>query len=301
MSVVHPRGTGLARSGPGPWRRARRLLFYALVRLSTGTLRRLPRRVCVAGMRGLGRLAWRLLGPERRIALRQLARAFPQMTPAQRERLGRESLEALGENLVDCLRADVPVEIGPEARRRLEEVRNRRRPVVVLMGHLSAFELVGPCLVEQLSPFAAVTADPHNHRVDAWLRGQREARGVRVFDRRRERWGAARWLRRGGTLALLADHRGAVDSRPIPWFGRPAPTPTGPARLARWADAVILPVTLRRSRGRLELHVEEALPDAASRDEDDVMKWCNRRLEDWIRRSPREWTWFHDRYGEQHA
>jgi KDO2-lipid IV(A) lauroyltransferase len=141
-----------------------------------------------------------------------------------------------------------------------------------------------------------VTTDPHNPKVDAWLRRERSRWGVRPFDRRREALAAARWLASGRPLALAADHRTAVASLPAPWFGRVAPTPRGVAWLARRAGARIVAVGIRRHDGEHEVWIGDEVAVGEDRDEAAIAACCNAAIEGLIRRAPEEWTWFHDRY-----
>jgi KDO2-lipid IV(A) lauroyltransferase len=191
------------------------------------------------------------------------------------------------------LRADAAVHV-PEADRRRLEAALREGPVLALMAHAGAWELAGPVLVQLTGRFGAVTADPHNAEIGAWLRRERERRHIRCFDRDREVAAATRWLSRGGCLAVLADHRPRGASVFADWFGHPAPTATGPARLARIARATILPVSVRRAGEGHEMGCGEAFVPSGDADVDAAR--CNHALEEIILASPEEWTWFHDRY-----
>jgi KDO2-lipid IV(A) lauroyltransferase len=278
-------------------RRARRLLFYAIVRLLAGGLERAPRGLAVAWMRGLGAVAWRLLRSERLIALRQVGWAFPELDERACEALARRSFGEFGENLVDSLRGDRPVSISSEARRRLECAAADERPVLVLTAHLGAFELLGRFLARSLAPLGVVTADPHNARLDGWFRRRRRAVGLRAFDRQDETLAAARWLRAGSALAVLADLRGAGTRVPAPWFGREAPTLVGPGRLAKRTQALILPVGIRREEEGHRVLVGDAVDWRETDDDRGLAARCNAALEALIRQAPEQWPWFHDRYG----
>lgn len=281
----------------GPFRRARRLLFYLCARGLVGLVRRLPRPVAAAPLRALARLAFVVRPGDRRTADRQLAMAFPGLDARQRTGLYRRSLLVLADNLVDAARDEAPLLVGEAEAATLERVVRSGRPVLLLMGHLGCFELVGRRLGARLGRFAALTANPHNRRVDRWLRAEREAAGVRCFDRRRELRAAARWLRDGGTLAVLADYRGGAGAIEAPWFGRGAPTPAGAARMAQGAGALLLPVGSRREAGGHRLRLGEPI-DPAGLELPALVGHGNAALERLVRESPEGWTWFHDRYGD---
>jgi lauroyl/myristoyl acyltransferase len=76
---------------PPPVRRWRRRGFYVLVRTLAGSLRRLPKPVGRQFLRGIAGIAWAVLPRERKIARRQLARAFPDLAPASRDAVASAS------------------------------------------------------------------------------------------------------------------------------------------------------------------------------------------------------------------
>ncbi len=281
------------------FRQGRRELFYLLARLLALGIRVLPSFAARWPLRGLARLAWPLRRGDRCTALRQLRLAFPDRSEAWRCWVGRTALLRMADNLVSGLRGTEEPWLSPADSRLLRDLAEEGRPTVVLMAHYGAWELAGPVLARIFPSFGAFTANPHNDRLDRWLKAERRGRGIEVFDRHRDRISAARWLRRGGTLAILADHRSAVATRPVPWFGRLAPTVVGPARLARWAGASILPVRVVGGPGHYELRLGPVLREVGEFDEDEVLVWCNERIEEWVAEDPTQWTWWHDRYGDE--
>ncbi len=215
--------------------------------------------------------------------------------------MGAECFALFGRNLADAVRDGLRIEISNEDADRFDRAADSAAPLLVLSLHLGSWEQLGRWLARRLVNMGTVTANPHNHWVDQWLRRERTALGLRTFDRRREPLAAARWLRRGHPLAMLADHRGQVESVDAEFFGRPAPTAVGPGRLARRCGARILPVGItREGRGHRILVGEEV--EYSPADDDLVLATrCNAALESLIRRAPSEWTWFHDRYGDAAA
>jgi KDO2-lipid IV(A) lauroyltransferase len=279
-------------------RRLRRLLFYAIVRGLARGLERLPRALAVGFMRGLGTVAWGILARERRVALRQIHSAFPGLRAQRRAALARRSFAEFGENLVVSLRGDGRVVVSSEARARLDGALAEGGPLLVLTAHLGAWELLGCYLAREAAPLGVVTANPHNVRLDRWLRARRTARGMRTFDRHREPLGAAHWLRDGHTLAVLADLRSAGVTVLAPWFARLAPTLVGPGRLARRARARILPMGIAREGAVHRVLVAEPVVWQDGDDDRRLAALCNEALEGLIRQAPEQWPWFHDRYGD---
>jgi Kdo2-lipid IVA lauroyltransferase/acyltransferase len=110
-----------------------------------------------------------------------------------------------------------------------------------------------------------------------------------------------RALRDGKIVALLADQDvPRLDGVFVPFFGRPAYTPTGPAALAVASGAeLVLAHTLRVGRDRHRLVVTEPIAfDRSDRDRailEGTRAWCA-MLERVIREHPEQWVWMHRRW-----
>jgi KDO2-lipid IV(A) lauroyltransferase len=107
-------------------------------------------------------------------------------------------------------------------------------------------------------------------------------------------------IRRGGILGFVIDQNIRTESVKVPFFGRPALTPIGPARLAVRTEAIaVTGVIERRPDGT---HLARFLePIECKRDDDPVALTARltREIEDQIRRTPEQWPWFHDRWKER--
>jgi KDO2-lipid IV(A) lauroyltransferase len=109
-----------------------------------------------------------------------------------------------------------------------------------------------------------------------------------------------RIIRNGGILAFLVDQNLRTESVKVPFFGRPAPTPIGPAKLAIRTEALVsITFTERLPDGR---HIIRYLPPIqCNRDDDPVelVAHATRLIEEQIRRVPEQWVWMHDRWKER--
>jgi KDO2-lipid IV(A) lauroyltransferase len=89
----------------------------------------------------------------------------------------------------------------------------------------------------------------------------------------------------------------------VPFFGRPAKTPRGPAVFAlRFRAPMILIVPVREPSGLYRMNLERIpLVDTGDREADiDMMvaTWT-RMLEGWVRRYPEQYFWQHQRWRRQ--
>ena len=113
-----------------------------------------------------------------------------------------------------------------------------------------------------------------------------------------------RSLRGGRAVAFLVD-QGAVGlaSTWVPFFGRYAKTPRGPAVFAlRLGAPIVFGVALRQPSGRYALTFEAIdTHDTGDReaDVDRIVADYTLALERWVRRAPEQYFWHHRRWKHQ--
>lgn len=254
----------------------------------------------------LGRAAYALLG---RVARDNLRRALA-ASPEDAARLARAAFENLGGHFADALRVlaggpieDVPV--TPGALDVLAAARAEGRGVVFASAHLGPWERVAAALVLRGVPLVTMTRDSYDPRITRLLASLRERAGVRGIARGAP--GAAarivRALRDGAVLGMPMDLRTRAPSVVVPFFGLPAETVVGPARLALRTGAPLVVGTVERRDGVLAVTATRL---GVRGDEVAVTAALGREIERRIRTAPDEWPWMHPRFaagepGMQHA
>jgi KDO2-lipid IV(A) lauroyltransferase len=108
-------------------------------------------------------------------------------------------------------------------------------------------------------------------------------------------------LRANRCVALLADQDARGRGIFVPFFGRLASTPPGPAQLAaRTGTPIVMGFAVRGPDLRHELTVLPPLEArAGEREEREVERLTALHaaaLEDWVRRYPDHWFWAHRRW-----
>jgi KDO2-lipid IV(A) lauroyltransferase len=87
----------------------------------------------------------------------------------------------------------------------------------------------------------------------------------------------------------------------VPFFGQPTGTVDGPAKLAlRTGAPMLFFMGVREPKGRYRVEVSgyyNAIPTGDnSADIERAMTEVNKHLENFIRKYPEQWLWFHDRW-----
>ncbi len=267
--------------------------------------------------RSIARLAARMRPGERHLALANLAQAFPEVDANSRMKIFHDSVDALGENFFDTLiiprLVEIPgmvtEELGQEMLPVVEEIDRLAqygKGVLILTGHLGCWELLGSWVARQMAAtgqgtLAVVTGTVHNVPVNNLLQQRRRKMGLKILPRQEGAAPLLQHLRSGSAVAVLLDQNTAAENLPVLFFGREAPTPVGLARIALRGGIPILPVVLARSgNGHIIRRGPAWIPTSEGIDSEDSLKelllWCNQSLENFIRRNPNEWVWFHKRW-----
>jgi Kdo2-lipid IVA lauroyltransferase/acyltransferase len=298
-----------AKSAPRPTL-AHRAEFYAM-RATIMALGALSWDRAAAIGEKLGLLGYRPLGIRKRVVERQIAAAFPELSPEGVKNLARESYRHLGRSSIETA---LLASIGKEGLLRLvetvegweiiEEERSRGRGLVLVSGHMGNWELSGAYLAARGIPLDAIARGMANPLFDSWINKGREELGMTVVHDSEAVRRTPRSLRAGRAVGFIAD-QGVLGlaSTFVPFFGRPAKTPRGAAVFAlRFEVPVIFVVALRKPNGRYRIvieRVEIAGTGDRDKDVDAIVARYTELLEKWVRVAPEQYFWQHRRWKRQ--
>ncbi len=190
------------------------------------------------------------------------------------------------------------VTFSPGALTRLREALADKRGALLLGTHMGNFNLAIPALYGQVgAPIQVLSAAQPNE-------------GFTLLNRQRIKWGlevtpiapqtlrqAIHRLQDGGAVLTAFDFPIRENSTLIPFFGRPAYFPLGPARLARLTNAVVLMGSCRYEpeRGYVVRADSIELERTADRQQD-VLNNSRRMaevLERYVAENPDQWLMFY--------
>jgi KDO2-lipid IV(A) lauroyltransferase len=259
-----------------------------------------------------GALAWlvyRLMGRLRRVGRRNLEMALPEVAASERERILRGVYRHLGWQLVEFCRMERYTAqntrnwIRTEGLERYLTARDRGKGVLVLTGHLGAWELSSFYHSLMGYPMGIVIRRLDNKRLDQFVNEIRCLHGNQVLHKDDFARGLLTTMRKGGTVGILMDTNMTPPQGVFAkFFGITACTASGLARVALKTGAAVLPgfMVWEAAEQRYVLHFGEELRLKESGDhEADVLaatQQCNDVLEAWIRRYADQWLWIHRRW-----
>jgi KDO2-lipid IV(A) lauroyltransferase len=282
---------------------------FAVVWLFVYGLRLLPRELARAIGTAIGAIAFRGLGRLRSVGIRNLELAFPEMTPREREAILRSEYRNLGLLLAEFCKMPVYTAASASEFIRYEglenylKARERGKGVLVLTGHLGAWELSSFYHSLMGMPMGMVIRRLDNPLVDAFVNRIRCLHGNRVIHKDDFARGLIASMRAGETVGILMDTNMTPPQGVfVPYFGVLACTASGMARIAEKTGAAVVPGFLlwEESEQKYVLHFGEELNVVHTGDaEQDALTNTaafTAAMERYVRQYPEQWLWMHRRW-----
>ena len=287
----------------------REWLEYAAAWTGVKFLGLLPRSVARFLGAGFVRIAFFLRPPLRRAAMLNLTLAFPDWSDAKRRQVVRGMVRQVGWMLGEFsqfpkyTRENIERIVILDGFENFDVARRRGRGVLFLTGHMSAWELAPFAHALYGYPLHFLVRPIGNRRVDALIESYRCRSGNRPIEKNRSARAILKVLGEAGTVGILADHNTIPDESVfVDFFGIPASTTSGLARLALRTDAAVVPGFLSWDEGRRKyrLRFQPAVELSRTGDEEaDVVENTarfTRAIEDYVRTYPDQWLWAHKRW-----
>jgi KDO2-lipid IV(A) lauroyltransferase len=284
-------------------------LLYAVAWTFVKTLATLPwpaARWFAAG--GTRLLLW-MMPKMRKTAELNLRLAFPEWTEEQRRGVLKKMTRNLGWMAVEFARfpkytkENIEKVIVLDGHENFLEGQRRGRGVVYLTGHIGAWELSSYAHALYGYPLHYMARPLDNRPLDAMVNRYRGASGNKPIYKNEAARQMLRVLKDAGTVGILADQNTMPDEGVfVDFFGTPACTSTGIARVALHTDAAVVPgyavwdEKLGKYRLRFEAPVELARTGDTERDVSENTQRFAKVIEGIVRKYPDQWVWIHARW-----
>jgi KDO2-lipid IV(A) lauroyltransferase len=287
----------------------RHRLEYALAWILIKTIGALPRPLARAAGISLGWIVYLLHVRLRRVGMRNLALAFPQMTHHQRAKILRREFISMGRQAAEvCLfpkytRENVSQVVVYDGFENFERALARGKGVLFLTGHLGGWELSAFAHSLYGHPLHVVMRPLDNAYLDRLTRRYRTMHGNSLIDKDDPVRGLLAAMKNGETAGILMDTNMTPPQGVfVDFFGIPACTASLLARIALHTDAAVVPgftiwdPALRKYRLRFDPAVE--LIRTGNDDSDAVANTqrFTKIIEDYVRKYPDQWLWVHRRW-----
>ncbi len=288
-------------------------LEYAGLRTAVAALSALRWRRASSLGGALGRLGYSPFGVRRRVVERQIAAAFPEWSADRVAQVARGSYDHLGRLAVETAlmpslgkKGILDLVSRTTGWELVERAIAAQRGVLLIAGHFGNWEVSGAYIAARGVPVDVIVRRMSNPIFDRYLNQTRVDLGMTVvYDADAVRR-TTRSLKEGRAIGFLAD-QGVLNlaSTHVPFFGRPAKTPRGPAVFTlRYHAPTLFVAAVREPDGRFHLSFENVPYEETGdreRDVDGIVASYTRILEGLVRKTPEQYFWQHRRWKHQPA
>jgi Kdo2-lipid IVA lauroyltransferase/acyltransferase len=287
----------------------RHRLEYFPVRLLGALMGVLPRPLARGIGVAVGILVYGLHTRLRRVGMRNLDLAFPGKSRPEKKKILRGVYVNLGRLLAEfCLfprytKDNVARVAVYEGFQNFAEAQSLGKGVVFLTAHLGGWEVSSFAHSLYGHPMDIVMRPLDNPYVDAMVDRYRTLHGNRTFPKQDFARGLLTALRQGETVGILMDtNMTPPQGAFVDFFGVPACTATGPARVALHTDAAVLPAfgVWDKALGKYKICFEPALKLIRTGDDEaDVVAntaMFSKVIENYVAKYPDQWLWVHRRW-----
>jgi Kdo2-lipid IVA lauroyltransferase/acyltransferase len=269
----------------------------------------LPRPLARAFGITLGRLFYLLHPRLRQVGMRNLALAFPEKNEVERAQLLRGEFTSLGRQLAEVCRfpqytrENVNEVVVYDGFENFERARVRSKGVLFLTAHFGGWELSAFAHSLYGHPMHVVARAMDNLYLERLISRYRSMHGNRIVEKDDFVRGLLAAMKAGDSVGILMD----TNMTPpqgifVDFFGIPACTASGLARIALRTDAAVVPgftiwdAGLKKYRLRFDPALDLVRTGQLEEDIRANTQLFTSVIESYVRKYPEQWLWVHRRW-----
>jgi KDO2-lipid IV(A) lauroyltransferase len=287
----------------------RRKLEYAAAWPFIKILGAMPRPLSRAFAIGISQVVYLLHFRLRQVGMRNLAMVFPEKSEAERARILRGVFASLGRQLAELCQfpkytpENIDEVVTYDGLENYERAYARRKGVLFLTAHFGGWELSAFAHSLHGHWLHIVMRPMDNQYLDRLLQNYRTMHGNKTVAKDDFVRGLLAAMKAGETVGILMD----TNMTPpqgifVDFFGIPACTASGLARIALRTDAAVVPgftiwdPALRKYRLRFDPALELIRSGDLEADIAANTQLFTRVIEEYVRNYPDQWLWVHRRW-----
>jgi len=287
----------------------RRKLEYAAAWPFIKILGILPRRLSRAFAIGIAQAVYLLHVRLRRVGMRNLALAFPDKSEAERKRILRAEFTSLGRQLAEVCQFpkytlnNIEQVVVYDGLENYERAYARGKGVLFLTAHFGGWELSAFAHSLHWHWLHVVMRPMDNLYLDRLIQSYRTMHGNKTVAKDDFVRGLLGAMKAGETVGILMDTNMTPPQGVfVDFFGIPACTASGLARIALRTDAAVVPgfTIWDEVLGKYRLRFDPAVELLRTGDlEADIVantQKFTKVIEDYVRKYPEQWLWVHRRW-----
>jgi len=252
-------------------------------------------------------LAFRILKIRRDVALENLKIAFPEKSDSERIEIAYGSYKHFALMILEFMRL---IRWTPEQLKKmvqfesveiLEKLIEENKGIIINSAHFGNWEISVSYFSEFWMPTTGVQQKQKNPYIDKRMAAHRNRWGMQIIYSRGAVKNSLKALEQKRMLGLLGDQDGGVNGIFVPFFGKMASTPPGPALIRVKSQAPIVFVyAIRVGRFKFRIGIEPLNIEDNFELTEENLKSITRAyleiLEKYIQKYPEQYFWMHRRW-----
>jgi len=288
----------------------RRKLSYTLQAAGAFPLMFIVRCLPLDVASALGARIARFVGPrlkEHKVAMMNLALAFPDKTEAERNAIIMAEWENIGRVIGEFPHVTRPKVIAErvkiKGKKYLDELKKSGKGAVCVSIHMGNWELSSMIMRELGIKANNVYRRPNNPYVEKIYQARVDKqKGLLIPKDKNSLLKMIRCIRNGETVGLLIDQK-LNEGIETTFFGKKAMTTPAPAIISRRYDVPILMGRVVRTKGaHFEMTLFPLIYCNKTKNSDKDIQEMTQKLNDivqgWIETTPEQWLWIHKRWNK---
>jgi KDO2-lipid IV(A) lauroyltransferase len=258
--------------------------------------------------RNLGKLSYLFAGRHRKIALQSVAVAFPEVKPAQKTRIVKDSFIFMCQATLEMFyflknRAALD-NIRIEGKEYLDQAMKSNKGIVGFSAHLGNFPLMSFKLAAAGYPVNVLVRPMRDSQAGEYIQKLRDSAGLKTilsYPRKECVNDTIKALRSGEIVLIQMDQNFGTGGVWVKFFDKLAATPVGPIIFALRTQALLLPVyTIVEGTGKHVIKISPPVELEILPDKDETVLLAAIKLtkiiEGWVKENPNQWGWIHRRW-----
>ncbi|MCK5305629.1 MAG: lysophospholipid acyltransferase family protein [Candidatus Omnitrophica bacterium] len=275
-------------------------------------LRIMPEGLVYHFSRAIGRFGFFAARKHRRLTINNLTKAFKnEKSPQEIKKTALECFCQISWGAAETARLALDKKVHQklinnvriEGAEHLDQALSKKKGAICVSAHFGNFAIMTTRLALEGYPFTLVMRFADDPVVTELWQEVMKNIGIKVISARPRRKAVVeslRWLRDGKPLCLHSDQN-KTDGVYVNFFGRPAGTVEGPARLhLRTGAPLLCAFIIRTSRTKHKIVITPQLDIKLTGDEQkdvhNITKAFTAEIEKIVRRYPEQWWWVHHRW-----
>ncbi len=262
-------------------------------------------RIKIGGFLGLA--VYYIYKRRREIALINISKSFPDESVEWHNSICKDSFRHFGiatTEFIQLIRFNdkfIEKYISVEGEEYIKQTLSEGKGMISICPHLGNWEFVAAYVAYKGYPLSVIMKRQSNPYINIIIERLRLSFNMEVIYKSRAGFPALRALKQNRIIALVADQDAGKNGIFVDFFGRPASTAQGPARIAlAYQSPVTVSLGIREKNGKIKIVITPELQfDYGKKKEEIVYKnteiWT-KKIEEYIKAYPEQYFWMHRRW-----